>query len=209
MIGIINYGLGNIKAFVNIYSKLGIPFIIVSKDSDLEAVTKIILPGVGAFDQAMRLLEKSGIRQSLDNIVTKQHLPVLGVCVGMQIMANSSEEGKLRGLGWIDGVVKKIDHTKLTSATHLPHMGWNNVQPVIKDGLLKSIDTDNRFYFLHSYYFHCRRSENVLAVTNYGGLFASVVHSGNIYGVQFHPEKSHQWGIQLLKNFAEIEADLS
>ncbi|PKN70943.1 MAG: imidazole glycerol phosphate synthase subunit HisH [Deltaproteobacteria bacterium HGW-Deltaproteobacteria-12] len=204
MIGIINYGLGNIKAFANIYNRLGIPFRIVSAPDDLQSVAKIILPGVGAFDLAIQLLEKSGLRQSLDEIALTRGLPVLGVCVGMQIMANSSQEGELSGLGWIAGEVKKFDPSKLTSATHLPHMGWNNVQPVLKNGLLKNMDSESRFYFLHSYYFHCRRNDDVLAVTDYGGPFASAIASGNIFGVQFHPEKSHQWGIQLLKNFAEM-----
>ncbi len=204
MIGIIDYGLGNIKAFANIYSREGIPFLIVSRSDDLKNVTKIILPGVGAFDHAIRLLEQSGMRQSLDEIALTRRLPVLGICVGMQIMAHTSEEGKLPGLGWIVGEVKKFDSSRLTSATHLPHMGWNNVGPVKKNGLLKDIDAVSRFYFLHSYYFNCQRSEDVLAVTDYGGPFASAVHSDNIFGVQFHPEKSHQWGIQLLINFAEL-----
>jgi glutamine amidotransferase len=204
MIGIINYGLGNIKAFANIYTRSGIPFMIASRSDDLKKVTKIILPGVGAFDHAMGLLEKSGMRPVLDEIVLVRRLPVLGVCVGMQIMAHTSEEGELPGLGWIGGEVKKFDPARLTSATHLPHMGWNNIEPVLKNGLLKDIDAASRFYFLHSYYFHCQKSENVLAVTDYGGPFASAVHSGNIFGVQFHPEKSHQWGITLLKNFAEL-----
>ncbi|MDQ1331098.1 MAG: imidazole glycerol-phosphate synthase subunit HisH [Thermodesulfobacteriota bacterium] len=204
MIGIINYGLGNIKAFSNIYNRIGIPFLVVTKPDDLKKVTKIILPGVGAFDHAMRLLDKSGIREPLDEIVLNQFLPVLGVCVGMQIMAHSSEEGKLPGLGWIDGMVKKFDSSQLTSTTHLPHMGWNNINLVIKNDLLKNIDSDSRFYFLHSYYFQCQRSEEVLATTDYGGPFASAIQSRNIFGVQFHPEKSHQWGIQILINFAEL-----
>lgn len=204
MIGIIDYGLGNVKAFANIYNRLGIPFVIVAHPDDFKPVTKVILPGVGAFDSAMCLLEKAKLRQPLDKIALKKHLPVLGVCIGMHIMALNSEEGKLPGLGWINGLVKKLDPSKLTSTTHLPHMGWNNVRPLVKNGLLKDIDVNSRFYFLHSYYFYCRKSEDVLGVTDYGGPFASVIHCGNIFGVQFHPEKSHQWGIQLLRNFAEM-----
>ena len=187
MIGVVNYGLGNIKAFANIYGRLGIPCIIVAKADDLNAVSKIILPGVGAFDHAMRLLEESDMRRALDEFALKRRLPVLGICVGMQIMAYSSEEGKLPGLGWIAGTVKKFDATKLASSTRLPHMGWNNIRPVIEDGLLKHIDANNRYYFLHSYYFDCQNDDDVLAVTDYGGPFASAVHSGNISGVQFHP----------------------
>jgi glutamine amidotransferase len=204
MIGIINYGLGNIKAFANIYSKLGMPFVIASKADHLKNITKIILPGVGAFDHAMQKLEISGMTHALDELVLERCLPVLGVCVGMQILAHSSEEGNRQGLGWIDGVVKKFDRAKLTSSSPLPHMGWNNIRLVIKNRLFKDIDADSRFYFLHSYHFHCNQSDNILALTDYGGQFASAVHFGNIFGVQFHPEKSHQWGISLLKNFAEI-----
>lgn len=204
MIGIINYGLGNIKAFANIYGKLGVPFIIASNPDHLENITKIILPGVGTFDHAMSLLEKSGMRQALDELTLKLRLPVLGVCVGMQIMAYSSQEGQMRGLGWIDGAVKKLEPLELNSATRLPHMGWNNIHPVKETGLLENINSDSRFYFLHSYSFQCEKEEDVLATADYGGKFTSALSSGNIFGVQFHPEKSHQWGIQLLKNFAEI-----
>ena len=204
MIGIINYGLGNIKAFANIYSKLGIPFVIASKAEHLKEITKIVLPGVGAFDHAMHLLEQTDMRHTLDKLALDRRLPVLGVCVGMQILASSSEEGKRQGLGWVDGTVKKFDRALLNSDNPLPHMGWNNVLPVIKNSLFEDIDAQSRFYFLHSYYFHCNQQNNVLAMTEYGWQFASAVHSGNIFGVQFHPEKSHQWGISILKNFAEL-----
>jgi glutamine amidotransferase len=130
MIAIIDYGLGNIRAFANIYKNLNIPFKIASKTDDLKDATKLILPGVGAFDYAMERLQKSGMRESLDELVLQRNLPVLGICVGMQILALSSEEGGLPGLGWIDGVVKKIDTSALTHKTHLPHMGWNNVNPI-------------------------------------------------------------------------------
>jgi len=205
MIGIINYGLGNIRAFANIYTKLAVPFIIVSDADDLRKITKVILPGVGAFDHAMSLIDKSGMRDTLDELVLERGLPVLGICVGMQILAHSSDEGTLAGLGWIDGVVKKFDASKLICDTRLPHMGWNNIRPISEEGLMKDIDAASRFYFLHSYYFRCNKTENILAVTDYGGPFTSAVNSKNIYGVQFHPEKSHQWGIQLLKNFSDLE----
>ena len=143
------------------------------------------------------------MRQVLDELTLKRRLPVLGVCVGMQIMANSSGEGQMHGLGWIDGVVKKLEPLKLIYTTFLPHMGWNNIQPIKETCLFKNIDSDSRFYFLHSYYFQCKK-ENMLATTDYGGEFTSAVNSGNIFGVQFHPEKSHQWGIRLLENFARL-----
>lgn len=203
MITLIDYGLGNIRAFAHVYSQLNIPIRIASRRSDLNKATKLILPGVGAFDNAMRRLEKSGMRPALDELVLDRKVPVLGICVGMQILAHSSAEGKLTGLGWIDGEVKKMIPAALHHATRLPHMGWNDVQPVIIDHLFRDFNGVSRFYFLHSYYFHCHKNEDILALTDYGGLFASAVRSGNIFGVQFHPEKSHQYGIQLLKNFAD------
>lgn len=204
MIAIINYGSGNIQAIGNIYSRLNIPFIIASKSGDLAKATKIILPGVGSFDQAINDLKRSGLRQALDEHVLHNKKPVLGICVGMQLLADDSEEGVIKGLGWIDGSVKKFDHSSFNQATHLPHMGWNNVEPVKNNQLFNDIKPGSRYYFLHSYYFSCNRQEDVLAVTDYGEYFASAVNSENIYGVQFHPEKSHQAGIQLLKNFADI-----
>lgn len=203
MIAIIDYGLGNVKAFANVYKKLNIPAAIVKQGENLQNCSKVILPGVGAFDYAMQMLEKSGMRPYLDDIVLQRHVPVLGVCVGMQMLAHSSEEGKLPGLGWLDGAVKKFK-ISLSHDIRVPHMGWNNIKPLKLNGLLEGIDSDARFYFLHSYYFQSHRSEDILAVTDYGGEFACAVNCGNIFGVQFHPEKSHQWGMRLLENFAKV-----
>ena len=151
----------------------------------------------------MERLNGSGMRESLDDLVMGKQLPVLGVCVGMQMLARCSEEGDLPGLGWIPGDVKRFDEHRFTQKTHLPHMGWNDVRPSAIDSLFHGM-TDPRFYFLHSYYFSPDNSAQILATTNYNGEFASAVWMGHIFGTQFHPEKSHQWGIQLLKNFAEI-----
>ena len=204
MIAIVDYGLGNVKAFANVYNNLNIPVTIAKQADDLKKAAKVILPGVGAFDYAMQRLEDSGMRQTLDEIVLHRKVPVLGICVGMQMLAHSSEEGKLPGLGWIDGEVKRFNFSSLKHSMHIPHMGWNDVKVIKKNSLLKGLDLEARFYFLHSYYFHCHRSEDIIAVTDYGGEFACAVNSGNVFGVQFHPEKSHQWGIQLLKNFANL-----
>lgn len=204
MIAIVDYGLGNIRAFANVYKALEMPFLIASKTDDLKQASKIILPGVGAFDQAMELLQGSGMRESLDDLVLKRELPVLGICVGMQMLAHSSEEGKLPGLGWIDGVVKKFDTSHLLHKTRLPHMGWNQINPKKENKLFHELSDGSRFYFLHSYYFQCHHEKDTAAETDYGDLFSSAVNSGNIYGVQFHPEKSHRNGIQLLKNFGNL-----
>jgi len=204
MITIIDYGLGNVLAFVNVYRRLNVPVTVARSAGELAGASKLILPGVGAFDHAIERLDQSGMRQEVESLVLQRGLPLLGVCVGMQMLAKSSEEGQLPGLGWIDGAVRKFDVSTLPPGTRLPHMGWNDVQPVASSGLFKGMEQDARFYFLHSFYFHCSSNENVLAACDYGGTFCCAVNSGNIYGVQFHPEKSHHNGTQLLKNFAEL-----
>ncbi len=204
MIGIIDYGLGNIKAFENIYHKLHIPVKILHKSEDFEGITKLILPGVGAFDHAMKTFNNSGMREITETMVLDQKVPVIGICVGMQMLALSSEEGVLPGLGWISGEVKRFDESKIEFETHLPHMGWNDVEVNKKTVLFNELESLPRFYFLHSYYFHCTNPENVLASAHYGDVFTCVVGSENIYGVQFHPEKSHQFGVKLLENFSKI-----
>jgi glutamine amidotransferase len=204
LIAIVNYGLGNIQAFVNIYKRLNIPVSVANTADKLVSANKIILPGVGAFDWAMTLLNSSGMRAALDEFVTEKKKPILGICVGMQMMAKRSDEGKLMGLGWVDGEVKKFAESGSTLKARLPHMGWNDVTPRSPNGLFRNLASGARFYFLHSYYFLPLQENQVCAVTNYNGPFASAVCSGNMFGVQFHPEKSHQWGIQLLKNFAEL-----
>jgi glutamine amidotransferase len=204
MIAIVNYGLGNILAISNIYQRLNIPVRIASSPVELADADKIILPGVGAFDWAMTRLNQSGMRETLEKLVVSEGRPVLGICVGMQMMANRSDEGGLRGLCWIDGEVKKFDESAFTGRTHLPHMGWNEVVPRRSDGLFSGLEADAGFYFLHSYYFAPSRDEDVMAETDYHGRFSSGVRTGNVFGVQFHPEKSHHWGIRLLQNFAEL-----
>lgn len=205
MIAIIDYGVGNIKAFGNIYKNLNIPFKIAKCVQDLDGITKIILPGVGAFDHAMMSLQHSGMRDRLDELVLEEKLPVIGICVGLQMLASSSEEGVLPGLDWIDGKVKKFDADKLTATMPLPHMGWNNINIVGTDNpLLKDLDQESRYYFLHSYYIECKNKEDVIAYSEYGEGFASIINHKNIYGIQPHPEKSHNNGITLLKNFGEL-----
>lgn len=203
MIALVDYGLGNIQAFANIYRRLGIEAWAARTAEDLRRASRIILPGVGAFDWAMNRLQESGLREALDEQVLEAKKPVLGICVGMQMMARSSEEGVLPGLGWIGATVVKFDTAAFKSETHLPHMGWNDTLPNSTDTLFAGLDAP-RYYFLHSYFMQPDRAENILATTHYGAPFAAAARSGNVYGTQFHPEKSHQWGVQLLRNFAEL-----
>ena len=204
MITIIDYGVGNIAAFQNVYNRLNIPVNVAKNLTDLDGSDKLILPGVGSFDYAMSQLNNSGMREKLDHLVLKERIPVIGICVGMQMMGFQSEEGNLRGLSWIDAKVCKFDESKIKYRTKLPHMGWNNVNPIVNHPLFDGLGQDSLFYFLHSFYVECNYQNNIMATTNYGKSFASVIEKDNIFGVQFHPEKSHSYGERLLKNFANL-----
>ena len=204
MIAILDYGLGNIKAFAAVFHKLGVEYGIAKDASELANATKIVLPGVGAFDKAMSLLNQSGMRETVEERVARDELPILGVCVGMQILAQTSEEGTLPGLGFIDGCVRSIASLTGAQGLDLPHMGWNTVQFTPDERLAEGLSDPREFYFLHSYYFDCTREADVVARVNYGATFPCAVRRGNVYGVQFHPEKSHHNGVAILKNFAEL-----
>jgi len=201
---IVDYGLGNVFAFANIYKGLNIDATIARTPAELERASKIILPGVGAFDHAMERLEQSTMRPVLDDLVLQKRVPVLGVCVGMQMLGRSSEEGKLRGLGWLEGEVRGF---KSQSGFDLPvpHIGWNDIDAAPGgSGLFTQLEHGSQFYFLHSFYFDCDDSADIAAASTYGIRFSCAVRRDNVYGVQFHPEKSHQQGTQLLRNFAAL-----
>ncbi|MCF6806992.1 imidazole glycerol phosphate synthase subunit HisH [Thiotrichales bacterium 19S9-12] len=204
MIGIINYGVGNIKAFSNIYKRLNLDFRLIETLDDFDGVSKLILPGVGAFDHTMKKLSNSGLRDKLDDLVLNKKIPILGICVGMQLMAEQSDEGKLNGLGWVKGKVCKFMHKGHLTDLPLPHMGWNQITPTVEHPLFEGLKQHSRFYFLHSYYFECDVQRDIIAMTKYGNEFSSVIQADNIYGMQCHPEKSHHNGIVFLKNFGEF-----
>jgi glutamine amidotransferase len=204
MITLIDYGVGNTNAFVNVYKRVNIPVKIAKTAADLTGAVKLILPGVGHFDHAMTQLKNSGMREKLDELVLVDKVPVIGICVGMQMMGKDSDEGSSQGLGWIDASVKKFDETKIKQVTRLPHMGWNDVSPVKFNPLFDGLEKEALFYFLHSYYFQCNDPADILATSEYGGLFSCAAHHENIYGIQFHPEKSHRYGETLLHNFAKL-----
>jgi glutamine amidotransferase len=200
MIQIINYGLGNLGSVQNMLKRINVQSVIVKSPRDLVA-EKIILPGVGSFDTGMSNLLNDGWIEALNEKVQKEKVPTLGICLGMQLMTNRSDEGHLGGLGWIDGEVLKFPTNKLK----IPHMGWNIVRAVNEDAsILRSEKEELRFYFVHSYYVKVSNPPDELGVTHYGDNFTSVFRRQNIYGVQFHPEKSHKFGMMLLKNFASL-----
>ncbi len=205
MIRIVDYGVGNIQAFMTMFKRLGIPAERATAASDLSDATKLILPGVGHFDHAMQRLNDSGMRPALESLVLGQGMPVVGICVGMQMLAGGSEEGSLSGLNWVPGRVRAFANHPKAANLPMPHMGWNDVQPVANAPLFAAgFDDAPQFYFLHSFYFDAQNKADVAATAHYGLDFDAVVSRGSIHGVQCHPEKSHHWGAQLLKNFAEI-----
>lgn len=204
MIRVVDYGVGNIQAFLTMFKRLGVEASRACSASELADATRLILPGVGAFDHAMKLLNCSGMREPLEQMVKQQGVPVLGICVGMQMLADGSDEGQLPGLGWVPGRVRAFASHPQSCDLPLPHMGWNNLQVEGGNGLFRGFAERPRFYFLHSYYFDCADRSHVAATAAYGLNFDCVVSAGNIYGVQCHPEKSHHFGAQLLKNFAEL-----
>lgn len=203
MIRIADYGLGNTAALINIYKRMNIECLAAQSAQDLLDASKIILPGVGSFDQAIGLLRNSGMLETIDHLVREKKVPLLGICVGMQMLAEASDEGALPGLGWISGRVRAFRNAVPDAALPMPHMGWNDVRPVAGNALFQGLEKDSQFYFLHSYFFQCERAGDVAATAEYGLEFACAVNAGNVYGVQFHPEKSHQCGARLLRNFAE------
>lgn len=186
------------------YKRLNIPARAARSEDDLIGADRLVLPGVGAFDQAMNLLDASGMRPTLERLVTKEKKPIIGVCVGMQILTEGSDEGEREGLGWIPGRTRSFAESAGSAGLPLPHMGWNDVFPERGRELFRGLEDDSRFYFLHSYFVECAESSDCAATTEYGAQFACAVHRGNVWGVQFHPEKSHHWGAAVLKNFAEI-----
>lgn len=203
MMSIIDYGLGNIKAIQNVYTSLGIKCQLVKESSDLKKATKLILPGVGSFDFALMSLSKQNYFDDLKEMVTKNKIPILGICVGMQIMCNDSEEGNYEGLGWFDGSFKSFLNIDHNNKIITPHMGWNSVNFKKNSKLFNGIQQNSFFYFLHSFYLESQ-IDGVISQTNYKKIFISSFEFENIFGVQFHPEKSHEVGSKLLYNFASL-----
>jgi glutamine amidotransferase len=200
MIAIVDYGMGNLGSIQNMLRKVGAEATVTADPKTIAASDKLILPGVGAFDRALENLNRLGLVPFLNEQVIDRKKPVLGICLGMQLMTNRSDEGGLPGLGWLDAETLKFGNI----AQRVPHMGWNTVDIKREDPLFKEMYDEPRFYFVHSYYVKCHDDSNVLTTTKYGEDFCSSFVKSNIHGVQYHPEKSHKFGMKLLKNFAEL-----
>ena len=201
MIGIIDYKMGNIGSIQNMLKRISVKSVISSKIEILNNCDKLILPGVGSFDQGMKNLKNHNFIRFLNDYVIKDKKPILGICLGMQLFADNSEEGDLSGLGWIKGNVKKFNLRK--DGLKVPHMGWNNIE-CKNSKLFLNLPSEKRFYFVHSFFFECKNKENIISTTDYGINFASSINKQNIWGTQFHPEKSHICGMNLLKNYAKL-----
>lgn len=204
MIKIVDYGVGNIQAFITLFKSMGLAAARAHTPQELEGATRLVLAGVGHFDHAMQRLNDSGLRPALEDLVMGQQVPLMGVCVGMQMLASGSDEGALPGLNWVPGRVRAFAGNAKSAHLPMPHMGWNDLQPAGDAKLFETgFDDAPQFYFLHSYYFDALDKADVAATAHYGIDFDAVVSRGHIHGVQCHPEKSHHWGAALLKNFAE------
>ncbi len=201
MIVIVDYGLGNLVSVKNMLRKLGIESLITDKKEAIEKAKKIILPGVGAFDNGMNLIKQKGLLEVLDQKATVEKIPVLGICLGMQLLTKGSEEGIEKGLGWINAQTIKFNFTD--RVLKIPHMGWSYIDVKKENKLIRKEDK-HRFYFVHSYYVKCNNESDVIASCNYGTEFTCILNHGNIFGAQFHPEKSLKFGMELLNNFSKI-----
>lgn len=206
MIVVVDYKMGNVGSILNMLKKIGAKGVISSDVEVIADADKLILPGVGAFDTGMTHIRELGLLEVLNEKTQNQETPVLGICLGMQLLTESSEEGKLPGLGWIKGQTVRFGFDPRTTGLKIPHMGWNVARPVHSRTLFRGLDEDEdtAFYFVHSYHVVCAREEDALAVTPHGYDFVSAVACGHVMGTQFHPEKSHRYGLRLLKNFVEI-----
>jgi imidazole glycerol-phosphate synthase subunit HisH len=203
MITIVDYGMGNLGSIHNMFKRIGVAAEITGEAEVLGRASKILLPGVGAFDSAMQRINASSLRAVLDRKALEERVPVMGICLGMQLLTRCSEEGELPGLGWIAATTRRFP---ATPGLKVPHMGWNLVTPHTPSALTAGFDSlsEPRFYFVHSYFIECDDRDADILRTSYGVTYASAIQQDNIYGVQFHPEKSHRFGMKLLDNFARL-----
>lgn len=199
MITIIDYGMGNLHSVLKAFRRIGADVIVSSEAGDIEKAEKLVLPGVGHFKKGMENLRKMGLIEVLNRKVTWGKTPILGICLGMQLFTKFSEEGNAKGLGWIDAKTIKLN---LGENFRIPHMGWNNMKIEKNNKIFSGLNKEDCFYFVHSFHVNCENKEDILGITEYGKKFVSAIQKGNIFGVQFHPEKSHDAGLEILKNFS-------
>jgi|TARA_R100000988_G_scaffold102772_1_gene79385 glutamine amidotransferase len=205
MITIVNWGAGNIGSITNMLNYLGIEAKVAVDRTEIASAQKIILPGVGAFDHGMRSLNSLGFTEALHEAAIERKVPVLGICLGMQLLCNGSDEGDLPGLGWIEGRAARIDLRDNSHKLRVPHMGWSEMKLARTGRLFPSTGDQDRFYFVHSYHVICKNSEDVVGTVWHGTDLTAVVERGNIFGAQFHPEKSHRFGMKLFERFSGLE----
>ena len=203
MITIVDYGMGNLRSIQNMLKHLGVASEITSDKEIIGNAESLILPGVGAFDKATARINELGLRDVIISKANQDKIPILGICLGMQLLGNSSEEGHSRGLGLVDAQSVRFEFGDREKQLNVPHMGWNTVFANNDHSLFRNMAAEPRFYFVHSYHVVCADKDEILGTTDYGGSFTSAIARDNIMGVQFHPEKSHTFGMALLKNFAE------
>jgi imidazole glycerol-phosphate synthase subunit HisH len=203
MIAVIDYGVGNLGSIQNMLRKAGATAV-VTRDADaIRAADKLILPGVGHFDYGMKMLHETGLVPLLNERVVEHKVPILGICLGMQLLGKGSEEGAAPGLGWIDARCIRFRPEQMDARLKVPHMGWTDIHPTQEDILFQEMHAEPRFYFVHTYHLVCERKEEVIAEARYGYPFVCAVRHGHVAGVQFHPEKSHKFGLRLLRNFSQ------
>ena len=203
MIAIVNYGLGNLSSIQNMCKRLSVDAIINSKEDEIRAASKLILPGVGHFKKGMENLHASGLKGVLDELVLQEKKPILGICLGAQLMTEHSEEGDVKGLGWVDAVTVRFDRNKI-NGLKVPHMGWSEISTTGHNSLWNNLPAEPRFYFVHTYHFLFNKKEEISATSTYSYEFACAFQKENIYGTQFHPEKSHKFGMKVIENFNKL-----
>lgn len=205
MITIVDYGVGNLASILNLCRYLNVPAEIARTSDDIARATKLLLPGVGAFDAGMAQLERRGFRSALDERALKAKIPILGICLGMQLLSRRSEEGNAIGLGWLPADTVRFRPTDAADGQlRIPHMGWSRVTPYNGSQLFEHLPPDPRFYFVHSYHVVCDASHHVAGTAEYGRVFCAAIQYENLFGTQFHPEKSHRFGMQVIRNFARL-----
>ncbi len=203
MITIVNYNAGNIKSIKNMLKKLGYEALISQKAEDIDKAEKLILPGVGSFDYGILQIKELGLWDSISNKI-KEGIPIMGICLGAQVLGCSSQEGKEKGFNVFDMDIVKFDISRLENFQRIPHMGWNNIKMAKESKLIKEMDDEKRYYFVHSYHFKVNENSCVAANCKYGYEFPCFLEKDNIFAIQFHPEKSHKYGMEIMKNFASL-----